>query len=580
MKKMIKILLVLQIMMWSENVLAQTFQATVNRTEVPQGETFLLTLETDDDKIKATPDISVLEKDFTVYSVGNAFQSSYVNGVTTHSRQWQIVLMPKNSGKIEIPAISLGNLKSEPITLNVVSSQLVEQADKQSSNTSNNNQPKFAVDASVDNKNPYVQQQVNYTFKIYDSGGLYGEEPVMLDNGRNDWIVKSLGKPEINSRVINGRQLREIEFKYALFPQKSGTLDVPTFEFNGYYLTKGRRGTDPFEDVFNSGFFKMGFSDMFATRNPVKLRAEPININVKPIPAANGGYWWLPASQVSLTAEWDDKKPVFRVGEAVSRSVYLKATGVIESQLPDLKFPEIEGMKQYPDKPSAMSTGQNGEIIAIKKFGNVFIPEKSGTMMIPAVRIDWYNIHTGQLEKAVLPAQTITVLPSVKGDETEQAPSSVSPQSIVEAPQTQPVKSESQIRSDKMSWLGIIGAFIGGVLISYLLFGHKREKKLNDRDYARRIEQAVERENIKEVRDNLLEWARLQYPQKNINNLEDVAKNCQTALKKQLEKLDKILYGKGKEIFDKKEFLQAFKSEKKVDKKKDEKKQILPKLYK
>ena len=577
MKNIVKLLVVLQIILCGNAVQAQTFQATVNRTEIPQGETFLLTLETDDDKVKASPDLSVLEKDFTVYSVGNAFQSSYINGVTTHSRQWQIVLMPKNAGKIEIPAISLGTLKSEPISLNVVSSQLVEQAEQQPSEAQKNTQPKFAVDASVDNKNPYVQQQVNYTFKIYDSGGLYGEEPIVLDDGKNEWIVKSLGEPTVNSKIINGRQLREIEFKYALFPQKSGDLQVPTFEFNGYYLTKGRRGTDPFEDIFNSGFFKMGFSDMFATQNPVKLRAEPISLNVKPIPAANGNYWWLPASQVSLTAEWDDKKPVFRVGEAVNRSVYLKASGVMESQLPDLKFPEIDGIKQYPDKPSAMSTEQNGEIVSIKKFGNVFIPEKTGTMTIPAVEVDWYNSRTGQLEKAVLPPQTIKVLPSVKGDAPELIKPLVAPISVNDE---QSVLIKETPKSDATTWLYTITAFIGGVLISYLLFGIKREKHLTYKDYAKKIAHAAEKENIKELRDNLLLWAKEMYPQKTINNLEDISKNCRIALKKQLDKIDKLLYGKGKEIFDKKEFLQAFKEEQKSNKKKEEKKQILPKLYK
>ena len=79
---------------------AQTFNAAVNRTEVPQGETFVLTLELADDSDSGNPDLSVLDKDFIVYSVGNAFSYNYINGVASKSRQWQIALMPKNSGKI------------------------------------------------------------------------------------------------------------------------------------------------------------------------------------------------------------------------------------------------------------------------------------------------------------------------------------------------------------------------------------------------------------------------------------------------------------------------------------------------
>ena len=59
-----------------------------------------------------------------------------------------------------------------------------------------------------------------------------------------------------------------------------------------------------------------------------------------------------------------------------------------------------------------MSSQTNGEIISIKKFSNVFIPEKTGKITIPEISIDWYNIKTGRFEKAILPSQTFDVLPS------------------------------------------------------------------------------------------------------------------------------------------------------------------------
>ena len=549
-------------LLWSSMAVAETFEATVNRTEVPQGETFLLTLETDDDKTNATPDLSVLDKDFTVYSVGNAFQSSYVNGVTTHSRQWQIVLMPKNAGQIEVPAIKFGKLSSTPVQLNVTPARLV----KQPSGTPDTEAPKFAVEAEVDNQNPFVQQQITYTFKLYDSGGLHGDMPMVLDNGNSDWIVKSLGQPKINSRIINGRQLREIEFKYALFPQKSGILQTPDMEFSGYYLTRGRRGGDAFDDVFNSGFFKIGFSDMFATRQPVVLKPEAIKIEVKPVPGANGGYWWLPASQVVLTSEWDDKKPVFRVGEATGRSVYLKAAGVIENQLPDIKFAEIDGVKQYPEKPVAMSTQTKDDIISIKKFSNVFIPEKAGKMVIPEISIDWYNIHDGQIEKAVLPAQTVNVLPAISeptADETKTSSPQTEEQPIVTLPEPK-IEKSMPLKDNKIPfelWIGV--AFVSGIILSWFLFGRNKEKRLTAKDYAKNVEKAALSGDMKQLRDNLLEWARQMFSDVKINNLDDVAKHGSQMFRKQLQNIDKMLYSSKKSEFSAAEFIKLFKEEQK-----------------
>lgn len=562
MRKIVGMFFCLQLL-WSGIAAAQNFTAAVNRTELPQGETLLLTLETNDDKSSATPDLSVLEKDFNIYSVGNAYRSSYVNGVTEHSRQWQIVMMPKKSGQIEIPAIKFGTETSEPITLNVVPADLSQVSGGQTQPAADT-APKFAIEASVDNKNPYVQQQINYTLSIYDSGGLYGEAPVIMDNGSNDWIVKSLGEPVVNTKVINGRQLREIQFKYAMFPQKSGVLPVPDIEFHGYYLTRSRRGADAFDDVFNSGFFNMGFSDMFATRNPVVLKPENISIDVRPVPSGNGGHWWLPASQVVLSAEWEDKNPVFKVGEAVSRSVYLKAAGVTENQLPDLKFAELDGVRQYPEKPVAMSSQYNNEVVSIKKFGNVFIPEKAGKMTIPAVSVDWYNVHTGQLEKAVLPAQTVKVLPAAGGTLTTETPQNTAPETKAEQRNSGADVASAPV-SDGQNVAMIVIAFALGLIFSYILFGsHGCRRRQAAGDYVKKIKEAASAGDLKALRDNLLAWARLVYDDASINNVDDILKHgAGPEFKLQLEQLGQALYSGRKGKFSSEAFMAAFAAEQK-----------------
>ena len=78
----------------------------------------------------------------------------------------------------------------------------------------------------------------------------------------------------INSKIINGRQLREIQFKYALFPQKSGLLRTPDVEFRGYYLTRSRRSADVFDDVFE---IAAKFIFFFVTQRKIGKLGEVIN---------------------------------------------------------------------------------------------------------------------------------------------------------------------------------------------------------------------------------------------------------------------------------------------------------------
>ena len=101
------------------NVQAQTFEAKVNRTEIPEGETFLLTLDLSGAQTNKTPDLGVLDKDFIIYSVSNAYTTKVINNDISQTRQWNLVLMPKNTGALQIPSIKLDQYQTEPITVTV-----------------------------------------------------------------------------------------------------------------------------------------------------------------------------------------------------------------------------------------------------------------------------------------------------------------------------------------------------------------------------------------------------------------------------------------------------------------------------
>lgn len=573
---------------------AQTFNAAVNRTEVPQGETFVLTLELADGSDSGNPDLSVLDKDFIVYSVGNAFSYNYINGVASKSRQWQIALMPKNSGKITVPSIKLGNLETQPITLNVIPASAA--ATETSAGTGGYqapqqmNRPKFSMTAEIGNPNPYVQQQVDYTLKIYDTGGLQGDMPQFIEDGSNNWIIRSLGEPTVGSKIVNGRSLREITFRYALFPQKSGVLHTPEVRFNGYYLTRSRGMNDPFDDLFGGNLGSIGFVDMFATRNPVLLTVKPEKVNVQPIPSDNNGNWWLPAQQVALFAEWEPRQPVFKVGEAVNRTIYLKAVGVAESQLPELNLASVSGLKQYPDKAVASSGIENGQVVAVKKISNVYIPNRAGKMTIPEIAVDWFNVRTNRMERAVLPAMNIEVLPGA-AVETAPAPQ---PETRPESPSRvlEDVANETENLVERsipqglpyLPYIIAAAAFLLGIVVSWMLFGMRNKSRNADdiKDFDRYIVRAAKSKDYRALRDGLISWARDRWNDSKITNLKDVAKavgNKEFAA--QLDGLAVSLYAPEGGEFKTEAFLKAFEKVRKAKvKSRTGDTQPLPKLYK
>lgn len=569
---------------WNISAWAQSFDATVNRSKIPEGETFLLTLELSSAQTDNTPDLSVLDKDFRTFSISHSYQTNIVNGKADMSQQWNLVLMPNKTGKLSLPSIKLDNFATQPIVIEVSpAGSEINVADTQ--NVDGKQINKFSMKGQIDNKTPYVQEQIIYTLKLVDRGGLQGEEPYFEVSGDNDWIIKSLGAPIVNSQIINGQTIRELVFKYALFPQKSGKMTVPAAKFRGFYLTKDSR-SDPFGRFFNDDIFLAGFgmSDVFATKNPIYLSTKPIDIEVKPaIDGTNG--WWLPAQDVKLYAEFEPNKPDFKVGEAVTRTLYLQATGVIDSQLPEIKFPQAAGLKQYPEKPEVTMKVQDGQVVSTEKIANVYIPGKSGEIVLPAISVPWFNVKTQQTETARIPEQKVfvggkasaamqsqTAAPAAAQPDAAQMKKAATPEMLNQLPQ-------------KNIYLLLGVAFILGILLSYAVMKILGRRSIANENIKvnplREIRDAAAQKDLRKLRDAVLLWAKDRYPEAQIFSLDDVEKQANAQVfSRELEKLGEALYADKDADWNAEQFLKAFDkvNKTKIRKKNDD--ELLPKLYK
>ena len=555
----------------SKESFAQSFEATVNRNVVPEGETFVLTLELKDVDTTSSPNLSLLNDDFMVLSVSNGYRTNIVNSQVSKSRQWNLVMIPKKTGEITISEIELAGYKTKPIVLNVTPAGEEELVKSEAVSL-----PKFKITGNINNNNPYVQEQINYRLKIYDVGGLQGNSPTFMTNN-DDWIIRGLGEPKIETKVINGKNLREITFDYALFPQKSGELIIPPVQFNGYYLTKNTR-SDPFarffeEDDFFAGF---GMNTVFANKNPVVLNTKPIKVSVRP--AVSGAKWWLPAKDVKLSAEFENVDMQFKVGEPVSRTIYMKAIGVLDTNLPEIDFISVDGLKQYPEKPITEMSINNDNIVSLSKISNVYIPSQTGEVTLPQIDVKWFNTQTNRFEVASIPEYKIKVGGEVKITQKEDNKVDIK-QETIEKTQASPVV-VNNIDNSKIIYLLII-AFFGGVLVALLLTKILSAIALKPNG-KKTIINAAKSKDLKLLRDELILWGRHHFPDRNISNLQDVADIFDSAaFNRELDKIRETLYAQNEKEWDEKTFLDVFcsmcKSLKKHTKKLNK---VLPELYK
>ena len=104
-------------------VQAAALLASVDRTRLNAGETLELTLETQDVTQFGKPDLTPLQANFEVRGTRQVNSLNSLDESSANTR-WIITLLPRQSGSVEIPALQLGEVRSQPISLQIQANEV------------------------------------------------------------------------------------------------------------------------------------------------------------------------------------------------------------------------------------------------------------------------------------------------------------------------------------------------------------------------------------------------------------------------------------------------------------------------
>ncbi|KAA0947810.1 MULTISPECIES: BatD family protein [unclassified Pseudomonas] len=378
--------LLLSLALWACQAQASDLVASVDRSRLNSGETVELTVESNDVTLFGKPDLSPLELLFEVRGTRQVNQLTTLGTDNHATTRWIITLLPKVNGTVVIPSLQLGEVKTQPITL-----QVIETA---SQNTKTQLAPIF-IDASLDQSSVYVQAQALLTLRIYHSVSLYDDSnltPLQIPDARTE----QLGESRTYEKVINGIRHGVIEMRYAIYPQHSGELLIPAQIFSAT-LVEPR----PTQDARPQGPKPGKLMHVSSSEIPLKVKAKPA---LYPADAP-----WLPASSLSLSESWNPEPDHAQVADSLTRSLTLKAEGLSSSQLPPLPVTEINGLRRYPDQPVLSNQNSERGVIGSREDREALVPNRVGSLELPAVEVVWWNTHEDHLERTSLPARTVQV---------------------------------------------------------------------------------------------------------------------------------------------------------------------------
>ncbi|MGW8466400.1 BatD family protein [Pseudomonas sp. CLCA07] len=365
---------------------ASALVASVDRSRLNSGETVELTLESSDVTQFGKPDLTPLEPLFEVRGTRQVNQLNTLSGENRATTRWIITLLPRANGSVTIPSLQLGEVQSQPITVQVVESE--------SQDTATRLAPVF-IDASLDQTSVYVQAQAVLTLRIYHSVSLYDDSsltPLQVPDAR----IEPLGESRTYEKVINGLRHGVIEMRYAIYPQHSGELAIPAQIFSATLVD-----TQPAQDVAAQAPKSGKLMRVSSTPILLTVKAKPITYPAD-LP-------WLPARSVTLSESWNPEPDHAQVGDSLTRSLILKVEGLSSSQLPPLPATDVNGLRRYPDQPAMNNQSSERGLIGSREDREALVPTRSGAIELPAVEVVWWNTFEDHLEHSSLPARTLQV---------------------------------------------------------------------------------------------------------------------------------------------------------------------------
>jgi len=347
-------------------------QASVNstRTNLETPIRLSVTLSEGDGDV----DLSAIE-DFKVLSQSSNSSVQIINGRVTSERTKTYMLLPLREGRLTIPALKVtvdGKTSyTDPITIRVEKGET--SADASSENV--------RVTATVNEKTPYLGQQIVYTFRL-----LYAVQLANTDYEAPSFTgfsAKQIGESQTTQRIVDGQRFNEVSISYLLMPLKTGPLTIEPARLQCDVASSRRSSRSQFDSFFNDPFFG-------STRLVTKVfQTDPVPIEVMPLPTwvGNQPFSGL-VGQFDMKAELETREAT--VGQSLTLSVTLQGKGNLQdAESPGIRVPE--GFKQYADQPETDVRLEADGYAGTKVFRTALVPVDAGEYTLTITPLVYFD---------------------------------------------------------------------------------------------------------------------------------------------------------------------------------------------
>lgn len=519
---------------WAGMAVATEVDARLSQSTAARGQFVELIIETSGGP-RGHTDLSVLEKDFRIVDRRTSSSVNVLNGQRSERHRLVLRLLPRRSGELTVPPIPVGEMRTAPLSLTVTPASQGESlalprvtdapagarigpvpaAERQA-----------LIEAELDAERASVEEQVLLGVRVLSRDVL--ADARLHDPEPEGARVLPLGE-ERTSEVRDGQLWQVYERRYALFPQRSGPLEIAPLLFE----SRPPAGT--------------------GLRQPIRALSQALTLDVGPRPVLPAGVSWLPARSVRLT-ETGDADPRRRLDERWQRIVTVTAEGRRGQDLPALGLNAPFELDVHAESPQVWDERTRDGVVGHRRERIWLKAREPGRYTLPQVRLPWWDTANDALRYAVLPARTV----DVNGREASGEAGATEDEGADVARQTQPAGTWAVPAS--WSWLAALVAVLLVAVFVGRALAHREARRLpapapapadasaSEPSADARAEAiaavrgAYRNGNARAAREALLAWAHQQWPSDPPGNLTRLSVRCPEPLRRQIVLLEKAFF--------------------------------------
>lgn len=366
---------------------------------VVSGDQFRLTFTVNTQKVKdfRAPSIKGFE---VLMGPSRSSQNStqIINGKVSSSSSitYTYILMAGKEGTYNIPAASIvadGETKiSNSLQIKVLPADDASASSAQGGSASSSRSQAVGskitdkdlfITASASKTKVYEQEAILLTYKVYtvvDLRQLLGDMPDL--KGFHTQEVELPAQKTFTLEHYNGRNYNTtVWWQYVLFPQQSGTMEIPSITFEGVVAQRINSG-DPFDAFFNGGTNYVEIKK--------KIVTPKLKINVAALPSKPADF--SGAVGTFTMASSINSKSV-KTNDAVTIKLTVTGTGNMKLiGTPEVKFPQ--DFEVYDPKIDNQFNLTREGLSGSKTYEYLAIPRHAGKFTIPAVSFTYFDLKT------------------------------------------------------------------------------------------------------------------------------------------------------------------------------------------